>query len=88
MLTNEGRAKDLFLYYCLFYRSRLIPRWLSVWGIAAVILGTAACVLALYGDNPTTDYAPLFLPIAVQEMVLAVWLIAKGFSVPRADVGA
>jgi hypothetical protein len=68
------------IYYYLFYRSRLIPRWLSGWGIVAAIVMAAGCVLALFSDNPVTSYVALFLPIAVQEMVLAVWLIAKGFS--------
>ena len=71
-----------FLYYGLFYRSRLVPRWLSVWGIGAVILMFLACVLALFTQNDLTTYTILALPIGVQEMVLAVWLIAKGFSVP------
>jgi hypothetical protein len=68
------------LYYCAFYQSRLIPRWLSGWGIAAVVLLTTAGVLALFNDDAVTSYAPLALPIFLQEMVLAVWLIAKGYS--------
>jgi Domain of unknown function (DUF4386) len=69
-----------FMYYYLFFRSRLIPRWLSGWGIAGIILMMAACGLALASDNPVTSYVPLALPIGVQELVLAVWLIARGFS--------
>jgi len=69
-----------FMYYYLFFQSRLIPRWLSGFGIAAIILMMAACVLSLFSGNPITGYIPLALPIAVQEMVLAVWLIAKGFN--------
>jgi hypothetical protein len=69
-----------FLYYTLFFRSRLIPRWLSVFGIVAILLMTAACVLALFSGNRITSYIPLAAPIAVQELVLAVWLIAKGFN--------
>jgi hypothetical protein len=68
------------LYYVLFYRSALIPRWLSGWGVVAVILTMAACVLALFSRRPLTTYTIVLLPIAVQEMVLAVWLMAKGFT--------
>jgi hypothetical protein len=68
-----------FLYYYLFFQTRLIPRWLSGWGIAAIILMLAACVLALFNDNPVNGYIPLAFPIFLQEMVLAVWLIVKGF---------
>jgi hypothetical protein len=69
-----------FMYYYLFFQLRLIPRWLSGFGIAAVILMAAACVLALFSGNRITSYIPLAAPIFVQEMVLAVWLIAKGFN--------
>lgn len=69
-----------FMYYTLFFQSRLIPRWLSGFGIVAIILLMAACVLALFSGNRITSYIPLAAPIAVQEMVLAVWLIVKGFN--------
>ena len=76
-----------FLYYWAFFQSRLIPRWLSGWGIAAIILMTTAAVLALFNNDAVTSYVPLALPIFLQEMVLAVWLIAKGFgpAAVRAD---
>jgi hypothetical protein len=66
------------MYYYLLYRSRLVPRWLSGWGILAIALVFVACLLALFGHHPVTSYVPLVLPIALQELVLAVWLIAKG----------
>jgi Domain of unknown function (DUF4386) len=69
-----------FMYYTLFFRSRLIPRWLSGFGLVAIVLMAAACVLALFSGNRITSYIPLAAPIAVQEMVLAVWLIVKGFN--------
>ena len=73
-----------FLYYIAFFRSRLIPRWLSGWGIVAIGLLATASVLALFAGRPVTDYVPMALPIFFQEMVLAVWLIARGFSPVRA----
>jgi hypothetical protein len=69
------------LYYVVFYRSRLIPRWLSAWGIAGVVLLLVAGVLIVFdaiGPLSTAQIA-LAAPIGVQEMVLAVWLIVKGF---------
>jgi hypothetical protein len=69
-----------FMYYYLFFQSQLIPRWLSGFGIVAIILMMAACVLALFSDNRITSYIPLAFPIFLQEMVLAVWLIVKGFN--------
>jgi hypothetical protein len=73
-------AVGALMYYAIFYRSQLIPRWLSGWGIVGVILMLVACLSALLTRNPVTSYVILILPIAVQEMVLAVWLIAKGFN--------
>lgn len=69
------------MYYWVFYRSRLVPRWLSVWGLVAVPLVALSAVLVMFRviDNLSTPQVILALPIAVQEMVIAVWLIAKGF---------
>lgn len=75
------------MYYSVFYRSRLVPRWLSGWGIAAELLMLAAGLSALFSGNSVTSYTLLVLPIAVQEMVLAVWLIAKGFGSATAEAG-
>jgi hypothetical protein len=69
-----------FLYYTLFFQTRLIPRWLSGFGIVAIILMLTACVLSLFSGNRITSYIPLAAPIGVQELVLAVWLIVKGFN--------
>jgi hypothetical protein len=71
------------MYYVAFYQSRLIPRWLSGWGIVGVLLILTACLSALFSGSSVTTYGMLVLPIAVQEMVLATWLIAKGFSEER-----
>jgi hypothetical protein len=69
-----------FMYYYLLFQSRLIPRWLSGFGIVAIILMLTACVLALFSGNRITSYIPLEAPIFVQELVLGVWLIVKGFN--------
>jgi Domain of unknown function (DUF4386) len=73
-------AMGALMYSFLFYRSRLVPRWLSGWGIVAELLMLVACLSALFSGNPVTSYVILILPIAAQEMVLAVWLLARGFS--------
>jgi len=61
----------------LLYHSRLIPRWLSVWGLFGAILSFAAYSLQFFGIKLPEI---VWLPIGVQEMVFAVWLIVKGFS--------
>ncbi len=65
----------LMIYY-LFYQTKLIPRWLSVWGLIGAVIYLAQPLLALFGS----ELDILFAPLALQEMVLAVWLIVKGFN--------
>jgi hypothetical protein len=74
-----------FLYYAVLFRSDQIPLWLSGWGIGGVVLMLVACVLALFTQSPVTSQTILTIPIAVQEMVLAVWLIACGLSASPRD---
>jgi len=74
------------ILYSLLYRARLVPRWLSAWGLVGAVLYLAGGVL-LALDLTGASSAPLVLsnvPLAVNELVLAVWLIAKGFSAPAA----
>ena len=70
------------LYYIVFYQSRLVPRWLSGWGILAAALAFVAFLLGMFGiiGPLSTPEVVLAFPIAVQEMAIAVWLIFKGFS--------
>jgi len=72
------------MIYTLFYQSRLIPRWLSVWGLVGAVLYFATPLLAMFGS----DLGLLMAPLALQEMVLALWLIFKGFDAPAIDPGA
>jgi hypothetical protein len=71
-----------FLYYALFFRTRLVPRWLSVWGLAGITLTITGSILVLFRQiaHLSTVQMLMYLPAAVQEMVLAVWLIVKGFT--------
>jgi hypothetical protein len=64
------------MIYTIFYQSRLIPRWLSVWGLIGAILYFASPLLGMF--NFDMDF--LMLPLALQEMVMALWLIFKGFN--------
>jgi len=70
------------MYYYVFYQSKLIPRWLSGWGFLGAALSLAAALLAISGQIIyfSTVFILLQVPIGVQEMVLAVWLIVKGFN--------
>lgn len=71
------------MYYYVMYRSMLIPRWLSAWGLAGLALLFSMALLIAFGERPSGPSGLLVLlavPIALQEMVLAVWLIVKGFN--------
>ena len=70
------------MYYLVLYRSKLIPRWLSVWGVLGATLSLAATVLASFTHQVGVASVNTILnaPIGLQELVFAVWLIAKGFN--------
>ena len=79
--TNEAYYQTLgaFLYYVLFYQSKLIPRWLAIFGLIAVVFAFTSYISQFFGID-LADFEALFhLPMLVQEMVLAVWLIVKGY---------
>ncbi|MFJ7157244.1 DUF4386 domain-containing protein [Streptomyces sp. NPDC101118] len=67
-------------------RSSLVPRALPVWALVAVVPYLADAVLVLFGALGLTSplHAVLVVPLAVNEMALALWLLVRGFS-PRRD---
>jgi hypothetical protein len=70
----------LLMFYSVLYQARLVPRWISGWGLIGVILYFASGLLMMPGLITSTTNNVLQLPIFLQEMFLAVWLIVKGFN--------
>jgi hypothetical protein len=67
--------------YSVLYRSRLVPRFISIWGFIAVASLIAGNVLNV--PDVTQGFNPgqlLLFPIMTSEILLAIWLIAKGFN--------
>jgi hypothetical protein len=71
----------------VLYQSKLIPRWLSLWGLIAAVLVILYGLIGVFSidlNMLSPILTLLALPIAVQEMVFALWLIFKGFRVNNA----
>src|ERR671920_1309894 len=75
------------LMFCfILYRYKLIPRLMSVWGVAGYIVFLSGCILAIFG----VDFGLIHTaPGALFEVSLSLWLIVKGFNsratVPEPD---
>ncbi len=69
----------LMLNYVLF-RAHLVPRFITIWGFAGGFLLFVLGCLKILGIPVSTIEIAFTAPIALNEMVLAVWLIAKGFN--------
>jgi len=64
------------MFYFVLYQYRLVPRWLSTWAL----VGAALYIVAPLGSMFGLSLGVFMAPLAVQEMVMAVWLIVKGFN--------
>lgn len=74
---------DALMLYYVFYQSNLIPRWISVWGFIAILMHISTAFLIWFRLVSPGISLTLFVinfPILIQEMVMAVWLIVKGFN--------
>jgi hypothetical protein len=72
----------------LLYRAKLVPRFISTWGMAGALLhlmGSVLVILGILAPRSLTNVA-LAVPIALNEMVLAGWLLVRGF--PQQDAEA
>jgi hypothetical protein len=73
------------MLYWLFYKTKLIPSWLALWGFFGAILYFAAPIFNLFDpQHPALSlgvkWGNLMAPLAIQEMVFALWMIIKGFN--------
>ncbi|NEW06800.1 DUF4386 domain-containing protein [Paenibacillus sp. SYP-B3998] len=84
--TTLAFVLAMFLFNCIFYQTKLVPRWLSVSGLigsALSILASLLFMIRFIGLDAT--YMMLNIPIAFQQLVLAIWLIIKGFNRAEQD---
>jgi hypothetical protein len=85
MVTVFFGLGALFFYY-LLYKSKLIPRFIPVWGLIGVVLLLTGALIGMFGRSEGYSVIPepgiivYAAPIALNEVFLAIWLIAKGFN--------
>ena len=69
------------ILYSILYKSKLVPRFISIWGLIAVASLITANVLGV--PDLTQSFQPamiLYFPIVLSELLLAIWLIVKEFN--------
>lgn len=68
-----------FVFYFLLFKSHVIPGFISVWGMIAILSMFVTAILKIMGvSNSILD--SMLLLIVTNEIFLAVWLIVKGFN--------
>jgi hypothetical protein len=74
------------MFFYLLYKTKLVPRFISIWGIVGMISFLIAVLIGLFDYNPgmfqkfESNIAVFMgMPGAMSEIVLAIWLIFKGF---------
>ena len=65
--------------YVSFYRTKLIPRWLSIWGLIGVVPYFAYALLHFFHLDTGFGFY-LQMVLAPQEIVMGLWLLIAGFN--------
>jgi len=75
-------ALGALMFYAVLLLSKLIPNWLSWWGLVAILMHISTAFILIFSltDVNSPFITIINLPIFLQEMVMAVWLIIKGFN--------
>lgn len=73
---------NTIMYSYIFYKTKLVPRFLSILGITGAISVFICALLVMFGVIEQVSFwgGILALPVAANEMILAVWLIVRGFN--------
>lgn len=87
MMGQTAFSVGAALLAWLLLRSGRVPRWLAIWGLIAVPMMLVAGLPLPFISDPNSAAATLLCaPMAVQEMVFAVWLIGWGFRPPTTSM--
>lgn len=78
---------NTMLYSYIFYRTGLVPRFIPILGMTGAALVFSCALLVMFDVIEQVSFLGglLALPVAANEMILAVWLIAKGFRLQEAS---
>ena len=87
LLHARGSIRNLMLlcfclsasmFYILLFQSRLLPRFISIWGLLGVALLGAQILSSIFGSS--LGGIVMMVPMGMNEIFLGVWLIVKGFN--------
>ena len=67
------------MFVSVLYKSKLIPRLMSVWGIVGYIFLLSGSILELLEHNDIIEISSV-IPGGLFEITLSIWLIIKGFN--------
>lgn len=72
---------NTMMYSYIFYKTKLVPRFISILGMLGATCVFACSLFVMFGVFPQISFwgAILAVPVAANEMILAVWLLIKGF---------
>ncbi len=71
----------LFALYSAFFHSKLLPRFISIWGLVSVLLMIVALILSIFSMITFDTEMMLFIPLALNQLFLIFWLFIKGFPI-------
>jgi hypothetical protein len=70
----------IFVLYSVLYQSALVPRLLAGLGLLASVLQVCGVAMPLFGHDVVF---PMLAPLGLMQLILAMWLIAKGFRIDQ-----
>lgn len=78
---------NTMMYSYIFYKTKLVPRFIPILGMTGAALVFVCALLVMFGviEQVSVWGGLLALPVAANEMILAVWLIVKGFNSSALD---
>ncbi len=68
---------SLILFYALF-KTKLVPRFISVWGLIAAVIMLTGLVSDMFGSNIGMEIYGM--PLGLCQVFLGIWLIVKGLN--------